>query len=576
MISPTVSGPAPVAGPAATLRGPPAGLALRLLLVLLAAAPVLHLLARGAQASRDIVYWDEFDTALALVLRLDEGVGVRAFFGELFSVNNEHRMVTSRLLFAASYRLTGTVDFEALGAIGNASIVLLGALLVAAAGSPARRLRLALPLAFLLFNLLHYENFFWSGASIDHFTVVLFAGAAVVGVARRSWAGLAAGAGGAVLAGFTLAHGLLVWPLGAAMLALDRRWRHLAVWLALGALAAAAFLAGFEGNRAHQFAAFSTAGAWSVLRYWLTLLGAVPALGGGAAAPWAGAALLAALGWLAAHGALRRERVALPLALFGVGALALVALGRAEQSGGVVHSRYLVLGALAWALTVFMMLERYTHPRRPLGLLVPLVPLLVLYGFAANRAAAASADSWIECRDRAAVRYAQHGADGKGPFALYPKPERSTQLLAAAARRGVYRPAPVCEARQFDAPTPSSRISYFVDEMTADGRAAFVGGWAAIPGETARRGTLHLVLRSETAMHVYTTVTASRPDVVAASREKGWLQSGFRFARSRDRLPSGNFQVGFLIVTGDGAEFIMTSHRLHLTGKGEALLATGD
>jgi hypothetical protein len=547
-----------------------------IVLALLAAAPVVHILAMSSEAARNIVYWDEFDTALAFVLRLHDGVGAADFFRDLFSVNNEHRMVTSRFMFAVGYWLTGTVNFAVLSAIGNASLVALCILLVAGAGTPARRLRLGLPLAFLLFQLEHYENFFWSGSSIDHFQVLLLAGGAVTGLARGTRGGLVVGTLCALLAGFTLAHGMLVWPLGAAILASRRRWRDLAVWLVAGTAAIGLFVSGFRSNQAHHFAALSVQGLASIGHYWLSLLGAVPVLGHAKLAPWSGAALLGLLGWLAARGAFRREPVALPLALFAVGSLALIAVGRAEESGGVLHSRYLVLGALAWALAIFMVLERWSHPRRPFMLLIPALPVLAAFNLAANHAFAASADSWIECRDRAASRFKQHGADGLGPFKLYPVPARSTQLLQEAERRGVYRMPPVSEPRSYPDAKPSPRITYFVDEMTVDRQAAFVAGWAAIPKHIVKRGTVHLVLQDGNRRYVFTTVTVSRPDVVHATRETGWLHAGFRFARRRDNLPEGLFQIGFLIENSQGGEYIMTAHHVDLRGPGKALLATGD
>jgi hypothetical protein len=95
--------------------------------------------------------------------------------------------------------------------------------LIVGAGSAARRLRLGLVLALGLFQLENYENFLWSGSSIDHFQVLLYVGATVAALAqgtRTAWfiAGLCA-----VLATLTLAHGLLVWPLGAAILWRARR-----------------------------------------------------------------------------------------------------------------------------------------------------------------------------------------------------------------------------------------------------------------------------------------------------------------------------------------------------------------
>lgn len=73
---------------------------------------------------------------------------------------------------------------------------------------------------------------------------------------------------------------------------------------------------------------------------------------------------------------------------------------------------------------------------------------------------------------------------------------------------------------------------------------------------------------------MFTAVTESRPDVASATQQPGWELSGFRFARRRDQLPAGDFEVGFLIEGDDGPEFIMTEHRLQLEGAGKALLAT--
>lgn len=542
----------------------------------MAALPLLHVAGIAFASSRNILFWDEFDTALDLVLRIDAGAGGREILQRFFAINNEHRMVTSRLMFAVGYWLTGTVNFEVLSAIGNLSLLALCILLVAGAGTAARRLRLALPLAFLLFQLEHYENFFWSGSSIDHFQVVLLAAGALTGVARGTRGGLVVGALFALLASFTLAHGMLAWPLGVAMLAYRRRTRDLAVWIGTGTVTIGLFLAGFQSNAAHQFAGFTLRGVGAIFHYWLSLLGAVPALGHGKLSPWIGAALLGLLGWLTARGAARREPVALPLALFAVGSLALIAVGRAEQSAGILHSRYLVLGALAWALALFMLLERYSHPRRPFMLLVPALPVLAAFNLAANHAFAASADSWIECRDRAASRFKQHGEDGLGTFKLYPVPARSTQLLQEAERRGVYRMPPLAEPRSYPAAKPSTRIRYFVDDMTVDPNSAFVAGWAAIPKTVVKRGQVHLVLQDGDRRYVFTTVTVSRPDVVQATLETGWLHAGFRFARRRENLPEGLFQLGFLIDNSQGGEYIMTAHRLDLLGPGKALLATGE
>lgn len=547
------------------------------LIALLALAPVLFILERTAEGRRNVVYWDEFDTALALVLKLKDGTTPGAFLNQLFSLSNEHRIVTSRLMFATSYWLTGTVNFTFINILGNASIVALCILLVISAGTTMRRLRLGALLVCLLFQLEHYENFLWSGASIDHFQVVLLAAAAIVALARNSRAGVLAGGLFATLATFTLAHGILVWPVGAAMLWRAGDRRRLALWGGLGAVVVGGFLAGFQLNHAQQFAGWSVAGALQIAHYWLTLLGAVPALGNDALAPWLGAVLPAALGWLACHRASRREPIAFALAVYAIAALALIAVGRAAESGGVAYSRYFVLGAVAWALTAFMALERYSHPRRPLVLIGLALPALVAFNLAANRAFSSKADAWLECRDLAVTRYTQHGVDGRGPFTLHPLPAHSTALLNEAERAGIYRMGPLCLARDFPGDAvESSRIVYFVDTMTVSARSAYIDGWAAIPGERSERGQIHVLLRAGKETHMFTAVTETRTDVAQATKKPGWELSGFRFALRRDRLPTGEFQLGFLVEYDDGVEFIMTAHKLVLIGEGEALLATAD
>ena len=182
-----------------------------ILLTTLALVPVVFVALTVAGSARNIVYWDEFDTALDLLLALDTGVDLRGFFERIFAINNEHRMITSRLLFALSWWTTGTVDFEVIGAVGNCFLILLCVTLVASAGRIERRVRLGVILAAFMFHLQHYENFLWSGSSIDHFQVVALAVGAIVGLSRASKVGFALAAVLAVLATFTLAPGCWRW-----------------------------------------------------------------------------------------------------------------------------------------------------------------------------------------------------------------------------------------------------------------------------------------------------------------------------------------------------------------------------
>lgn len=543
-------------------------------LLLVAVAPLLHVLQRTADARRNIVYWDEFDTALAPIIALEAGSSPGAFLAALFQVNNEHRMVTSRLLFAGSYWLTGTIDFSVLQWLGNATIVAACLLLVWSAGARPRQLKLGLLLALLVFQLEHYENFLWSGASIDHFQVILLAVAAVVALQSGQAAGFWVGLGAALLATFTLAHGLAVWPAGAALLWAAGRRREFAGWAACAALAAFLFLLGFEFNRAQHFAEFSLAGAGKIGRYWLALLGAVPGLGSNRIAPWCGGLLLAALAYGLARGAWRREPIAWALVLFVALAAGLIAVGRAEHSGGHVYSRYYILSAVAWALTLFLLIERHSHPRRPLAGLVFLLPGLLGFNVLANREFTDETDSWIICRDLAAVNFIQHGTDGHGPFHLHPHAAHATALLRRSKSEQVYELGSVCPPVPFPpGARESNRISYFVEDIAATDTAVAIRGWAGIPDQSTPRGGNRLILRSERATHVFRTATAPRTDVPRVMQQPAWTNAGFHFAARVAELPPGDFQIGLLIQTGGRAEFIMTGHRLQIPSEPKPVFA---
>lgn len=547
--------------------------ALVLALAAIGLVPVVYVLARALLVSRNVAYWDELDTALLLLLRLDHASTWREVLSNLFALGNEHRTFTSRLLFATSYWTTGTINFAIIGAIGNLFICTLCGLLIYYAGTTVRRVRLGLLLTFLLFQLEHYENFQWSGSSIDHFQVVLLAGASVIGLSRGTRGGWIAALVFAFLATFTLAHGLVVWVVGALMLGTEHRWRRFAVWLVVGTVAAAIFFRGFSFNPGHNISLFSGGGLGRMVHYWLSLLGAPLALGEDAAEPFLGITLLALLGRALARGAFARERVAVPLTLWTIGATALISIGRADLTHGHIYSRYYVLGALAWALVLFLQFEERHDEAHPYRLLLRALPLLALFNLLADSQFIHDARSWVICRDNASEYYQRYGLDGMGRFTLHPNPEYASRLLREVEQAGIYRMPRTCRERWFPNAQLTTSLVYYVDRINVDDQIVSIEGWAARPGRASAPDQIHLILQSKKSYQVFTTLPMERADVTAANPQEKWLTSGFRFQRRRWLLPAEDFQIGLLIYSEGRAEFIMTAHRLDMTGKGEGILA---
>jgi hypothetical protein len=132
-----------------------------------------------------------------------------------------------------------------------------------------------------------------------------------------------------------------------------------------------------------------------------------------------------------------------------------------------------------------------------------------------------------------------------------------------------------CEPRPFGAARPAADIAYFVDRIPVRESLVAIEGWAALPGRAAQAGQVHVILLSEKSRHVFTTVAQDRADVAAAHPRENWRRSGFRFELRPWLLPAENFQIGLLLQTERGREFIMTAHRLELTGPLRGILANG-
>jgi hypothetical protein len=132
-------------------------------------------------------------------------------------------------------------------------------------------------------------------------------------------------------------------------------------------------------------------------------------------------------------------------------AFLLVAIGRAEVAQGHVNSRYYVLGAVTWALVIFLQLEEWHTEARPYRALRWAVPLLALFNVTANARFAKDAATWVTFRDNAAHYYMHYGRDGVGSNSLHPDPAYATRLLREAEQAGLYHLVRQSETRQFPA-----------------------------------------------------------------------------------------------------------------------------
>lgn len=564
------AGPAPAAFPVDTTAPAPASIVRRLLLRSLigfAGLSVALVVTQLALHLRNVPFWDEVDGVLSNLLRLDLSQPLPDSFANLFALQNEHRLFTSNLLFATVFRLTGGLNFTALAVLGNVYLLLCCAVLIERAGDWSRRARLAAVLGLVVVHLQHHENLFWSGSSIDHFHVVLLAVLALALVTDGTRRGLLGGILFALLASYTLAHGFVVWAVGALWLAAGTRRRALALWLGCAVFALACYLPGFVVNPGHHIEA--SAHVSRVAVYWLGLLGATPAIGHLAVAPWCGAALLGGVVMLASRGRWRSEPLVFGVIAFCLGSLALIAVGRTGVSAGILlPSRYAILSAVAWALVAWLCLEReLARPRLRRPLLAALGVALVTMNLALNVRYFGEGARFARQREEAAGWFRYHRTFAGSPFVLYPRAALADQIFNQVAARGIYSLPTAARRVTIEGANPTASMAYVLDELKTDAENVYIRGWAFLPDHAPAAGELHVIFESPTRFEVYAAASVSRPDVAQAFHNPQLVHAGFQLVLPRDALPKETpLAIGVLLKrTGALPEFALSQRRLQLS-----------
>ncbi len=160
----------------------------------------------------------------------------------LYAQHNDHRTMTSRLVYLGSYLLAGETDFRVLTLLANLALplILLFFFLVSR-GHPARHL-VILPAALIIFQLRGYGILLWSMAAFAYFYVLMYGFYSLYFLHNVAPWKFALAALLACLATFTLASGQLTWLVGLASLAHQVLWRksasfwYLLCWCAVAAI----------------------------------------------------------------------------------------------------------------------------------------------------------------------------------------------------------------------------------------------------------------------------------------------------------------------------------------------------
>ncbi len=184
-----------------------------------------------AQFSLDVPNGDDFVVIMHYLLKSDATTSWQTKWNELTYEFIEHRLVFTRVVAQFIRALFGHLDLRWVMLTGNLSLLGVTVLLYRLLRANGLSSWYLLPITLCLFQPIAYESHFWAISSTNYMPVCLFAMLSFYGISRNDRPGLAGAWLSAFIATYTFANGLVVWPIGALVLALNRRRKPAVIWL---------------------------------------------------------------------------------------------------------------------------------------------------------------------------------------------------------------------------------------------------------------------------------------------------------------------------------------------------------
>lgn len=450
--------------PLSTGRSTPLRLALPLFFVALPPILFYSLLFRS---TLDIPFYDDYHAVLDFLNRMVvlDGLAAKLTYF-LAAQHNDHKLYFLHGVVWLQWSLFGHIDFFALSILGDLFVLLLAILLwkmfLPKRKDLASRLVLFIPVSWLLFQFQYWETLNWSMAILQNIPVLVFSLGAIYllvkGTRPAFWAAVLT----FILAVAASTNGLVLIPVGLLILALDRRYFRIAVWL----FAAAACIAAYAYRDAPRSAPSAPYSAVVSNIYHFNPAYVLAFIGSAASLPFrAGSFVLGTLlclffGYLARRGYMRRNPLVSWSVLFllftAVGVAGLRSVFGVEQA---VASRYTIYSALLLIFVWFAIVEEFLQDR-PASLFkndVLLGAVLLVIPFSLGM----DLEGWTQIQRRqsalvqamAAYEHSTPTGTPSGPSPpLLNMPSdpftealnrKARPILAESMRLGIYRPPPL-------------------------------------------------------------------------------------------------------------------------------------
>ncbi len=391
----------------------------------------------------NIPYADDIFDILQLLINVVKSTDFTHTFKLLFAQHNEHRTLSSRLVYYLLLIVAGEINFRTLIFLANLAIPLMLLLFWLSIRHHRYALLILLPVALVLFQPRFYELSFWSMAGFAYMFVYLYAFASLSCLREVGLIRFLAAVVFASLGTFTLASGQLIWLVGFASLlhqALVVRRISLAYpvcWMCCAALILLAWRIGYETQNTMDF-------IWNGLleqprhyaAYFLVLLGNALSESSVALAVSAGGVMLIIAGYTSVR-SIPRNDISLELyAGYIVLSIVVTTLGRASATSleFALMSHYSLPSVLLLATTIAMLGSRLPASGQKMSVYAVAILLTAAYWVSSFQVHTVRLQQVLE---RTVKNYNQNTY-----WAFAKSTVETNAIVSEAIAMGIYKPPP--------------------------------------------------------------------------------------------------------------------------------------
>jgi hypothetical protein len=530
----------------------------------------------------NVISWDEW-TLVGHLRDITNGTGT---WSDLWIQHNEHRLFFPflfMLLLAKFTRYNTVAEMFSSWVF----LCLTGALIYLIFRRKLQHwnyfsLLLFLPVSLLLFNFRQYESILWGFECQIYMSIFGVVAAFYLLDAAGGLRSLPLACLSGILASYSFATGLSVWPVGLLQLLLSEKkidWRKIAVWMLVGTSITSLYFYGWFHPSGHPPLGYVLANPVEGAEYFAAyLLSPFLYLSYAPLTAISGLAILAGLLVVALIQVrkrglrlLRANRFFVSLFLFGVSSALITTIGRSGFGlGQAFSSRYAALASIGVIGLYLLALSRWDTKRvRACGLLVLMVIGMVAPYYGGWQAAQASHLAFT-FQAYVLKTYTMQSDENLG--ALFPSPalvkdrarfveqERLNVFSEPAFNTSTLAQVPGDTAFALD-PINGKQASIVVINSTNQ-ETITITGWAI--DRQAKSAAFTVFVNVDGRIDIPTLYGLDRPDAVAASKDPNFRFSGYIASFSSSYLSPGQHTIRLKIVTQDRGHFYLTAELVSL------------